>query len=59
MLSNASWGAGRWAPWKTIPVNGETMNQTAYNNSSVAEQGSWYGASNTSAAGGRSTRTPR
>ena len=52
LLSNASWGMGQWVPWQTLPVGGGTMNWTAYNNSSVAEQGSWYGASSTSTAGG-------
>lgn len=52
LLSNASWGMGQWLPWQTLPVGGGTMNWTAYNNPSVAEQGSWYGASSTSTAGG-------
>ena len=52
LLSNASWGSGSFAPWKTIAVNGGTVNWAAYKNSSLAEQGAWYGASNTSTAGG-------
>ncbi len=52
LLSNGSWGSGQWGPWQTIPVNGGKMNWIAYDNPAIAQQGAWYGASNTAAAGG-------
>jgi hypothetical protein len=53
LLSNASFGAGTFAPWSTIAVKGGKVNYAAYDTpAGTAEQGSWYGASNTSTAGG-------
>ena len=50
-LSNASFGEGNFNSWQTLPVTGGSMNVAAYKNS-AAHDGSWYGESNTSTAGG-------
>ena len=52
LLSNGSWGTGQFAPWTGISVNGGTTNYGAYSNSSIAQEGTTYAASNTSTRGG-------
>jgi hypothetical protein len=52
LLSNASWDSGQFGPWRGLPVDGGQVNYSAYDDHSQAEQGNWYGVSNTSTAGG-------
>jgi hypothetical protein len=52
LLSNASWDSGHFGPWRGLAVGGGQVNYSAYEDPALAEQGNWYGVSNTSTVGG-------